>query len=85
MCLFFCLLVSLLAVIADKHQDAGQIVRVQISVSLAGGRSAYQHRYAELNAVSCILSAWLPSSNRGNTIGSLTNDIYGISLLNIKL
>ena len=80
-----CFSVCLFADIADKHQDAGQSVRVQISVSLAGRRSAYQHRYADLNAVSCILSAWLPSSNRDNNIGSLTNCIYGLSYLNIKL
>jgi len=43
-----CLFVCLLADIVDKQQGAGQSVHVQISASLAGGRSAYQHRYAGL-------------------------------------
>ena len=80
------LFVCLLTVIADKHQDAGQSVRVQISVSLAGGRSAYEYRYAGLNSVSCNLSSWLISNNRDNsTIRSLTNYIYGLSYRNIEL
>lgn len=74
-----CLLACLLADIADKQQDAGQSVRVQISASLAGGRSAYQHRYAALNSVPCILSVQLTCSNRDNTSnanGFPTNSIY---------
>jgi hypothetical protein len=48
------LFACLFADIADKHHDAGQNVHVQISASLAGGRSAYRHRYVGLNSVSCI-------------------------------
>ena len=84
-CLFVCFFVCLLADIADKHQDAGQKFHIQISASLAGGRSAYQHGYVGLNSVSCILSTWLTSSNIDNTIEYLTNSIYGLSYLNVKL
>jgi hypothetical protein len=70
-CLIACLLPCLLADIANKHQDAGQRVLLQISSSLAGERSAYQHRYVGLNSVSFILSSLLTSSNVDNTIGYL--------------
>ena len=63
MCLFLCLFPCLLADIANKHQHAGQSVLLQISAYLAGGRSAYQHRYDGLNSVFFILSALLTSSN----------------------
>ena len=83
LCFFF--FACLLADIADKHQDAGQIVPLQISASLAGTRSAYQHRYVGLNSVSCILSAWFTSSNTDNTMEYLTNSIYCLSYLNVEL
>jgi len=90
-CLYVCLFLSfflcLLADIADKHQDAGQIVRIRISASMAGERSAYQHRYFGLNSVSCILSTWLTSSNVDNTIGYLKTPymVFHILTLNIKI
>ena len=94
-CLFVCLFLSfflsfflcLLADIADKHQDAGQRVLLQISATLAGERSAYQHRYVGLNSVSCILSTWLTSSNVDNTIGYLKTPymVFHILTLNFKI
>jgi hypothetical protein len=82
-CLFACLLED----IADKHKDAGQRVLLQISASLAGGRSAYQHRYVGLNLVSCILSIWLTSSNVDNVIGYLKTSymVFRILTLNFKI
>ena len=86
-CLFVCFFVCLLADIADKHQDAGQKFHIQISASLAGGRSAYQHGYVGLNSVSCILSTWLTSSNVDNTIGYLKTPymVFHILMLNFKI
>ena len=85
--LFVCLFVCLLADIADKYQDAGQIVPLQISASLARGRTAYQQRYVGLNSVSCILSVWLTSSNIDNTIGYLKTPymVFNILTLNFKI
>ena len=86
-CLFVCFFVCLLADIADKHQDAGQKFHIQISASLAGGRSAYQHGYVGLNSVSCISSVWLTSSNVDNTIGYLKTPymVFHILTLNFKI
>jgi len=85
-CFIVCLLACLLADIADKHQDAGQRAFLQIFPSLAGGRSAYQHRYFGLNSVSCISSVWMTSSNVDNTIGYLKTSymVFHILTLNFK-
>jgi len=86
-CLFYSLFACLLADIADKHQDAAQRAFLQIFPALAGGRSAYQHRYFGLNSVSCISSVWLTSSNVDNTIGYLKTPymVFHILMLNFKI